>query len=77
MPDKMACLCGLSYPVFWWTSRTVERRSRAQPGKERMQEQNRLTEGNIYKALLAFGLPYLIANFIQALYGAVDLAVVG
>lgn len=39
--------------------------------------QHSLTEGNIYKALIAFGVPFLIANFIQALYGAVDLAVMG
>ncbi|MEG0710239.1 MAG: MATE family efflux transporter [Longicatena sp.] len=38
---------------------------------------NLLTEGNIYKSLLTFSIPFLIANFIQILYGAVDLAVVG
>lgn len=42
-----------------------------------MHDQNSLTEGNIYKALITFGLPFLVANFIQALYGAVDMAVVG
>lgn len=39
--------------------------------------QNRLTSGNIYKTLLVFAVPFLIANFIQILYGAVDLAVIG
>ena len=36
-----------------------------------------LTSGNVYKTLLSFALPFMIANFIQALYGAVDMAVVG
>lgn len=36
-----------------------------------------LTEGSIVKKLLIFAVPYLIANFIQALYGAVDMMVVG
>lgn len=36
-----------------------------------------LTKGNIYKTLAVFALPYLMANFIQALYGAVDMMVVG
>lgn len=36
-----------------------------------------LTKGNIYKMLAVFALPYLMANFIQALYGAVDIMVVG
>lgn len=36
-----------------------------------------LTEGNIYKSLLVFAIPFLVANFIQALYGAVDMAIVG
>lgn len=36
-----------------------------------------LTEGAVYGTLARFALPFLLANFIQALYGAVDLAVVG
>ncbi|MBU5228222.1 MATE family efflux transporter [Clostridium senegalense] len=43
-----------------------------------MEKNNKiLTEGNIYKSLLMFAIPFLIANFIQALYGAVDMAIVG
>lgn len=38
---------------------------------------NRLTEGGITKTLIRFAAPYLAANFLQALYGAVDLLVVG
>lgn len=44
--------------------------------KDRINQKS-LTDGNIYKTLLVFALPFLIANFIQILYGAVDLAVVG
>lgn len=40
-------------------------------------ESNDLTKGSITKKLLVFAIPYLIANFIQALYGAVDMIVVG
>ena len=40
-------------------------------------EENRLTEGNVFRVLAEFALPFLIANVIQALYGAVDLMVVG
>lgn len=36
-----------------------------------------LTEGNILKKLLLFAVPFLIANILQSLYGAVDLFVVG
>lgn len=36
-----------------------------------------LTEGNIYKSLIKFAIPFIIANFIQALYGTADLLVVG
>ena len=36
-----------------------------------------LTEGNIYNSLLLFSIPFVIANLIQALYGTVDLVVVG
>lgn len=38
---------------------------------------NDLTEGNILKTLLLFAVPFLIANILQSLYGAVDLFVVG
>lgn len=41
------------------------------------QQTNDLTEGNIVKTVILFSLPFLLANFIQALYGAVDLLVIG
>ncbi|PWL40586.1 MAG: MATE family efflux transporter [Bacillota bacterium] len=36
-----------------------------------------LTEGRIGSTLLRFAIPFLIANLLQSLYGAVDLFVVG
>lgn len=38
---------------------------------------NNLTEGNVYKTLIAFAVPFLLANFAQALYGGIDMAIVG
>ncbi len=40
-------------------------------------KQNNLTEGSILKTLLFFAIPFLIANILQSLYGAVDLFVIG
>jgi len=42
-----------------------------------MKKDNLLTEGNVLSVLLRFSVPFLIANIIQALYGAVDLMVIG
>lgn len=42
-----------------------------------MKNDNMLTEGNVFQVLLRFSVPFLIANIIQALYGAVDLMVIG
>ena len=39
--------------------------------------ENILTEGNFARTLLRFAVPFLIANILQSLYGAVDLFVVG
>jgi Na+-driven multidrug efflux pump len=36
-----------------------------------------LTEGNITTQLILFAIPYMSANLLQALYGAVDTVVVG
>ena len=35
------------------------------------------TEGKIFSPLISFAFPVLIALFLQAMYGAVDLWVVG
>lgn len=42
-----------------------------------MDERYSLTKGHIGKVLLRFALPFLLSSFLQALYGAVDLFVVG
>ncbi len=36
-----------------------------------------LTQGNVAKTLVRFAVPFLLANVLQSLYGAVDLFVVG
>lgn len=42
-----------------------------------MEAQNRFTEGKILSPLLRFAVPVLLALFLQATYGAVDLLIVG
>ncbi len=42
-----------------------------------MASQKDLTQGNLVKTLLLFAIPYVAANFLQALYGAADLIIVG
>ncbi len=41
-----------------------------------MKERN-LTEGSVVKTLARFAIPFLIANILQSLYGAVDLFIIG
>lgn len=36
-----------------------------------------LTKGNIYTTMIKFAIPFLLANLLQALYGAADLLIVG
>lgn len=42
-----------------------------------MTEYKDLTRGNLLSTLIMFALPYVGANFLQALYGAADLIIVG
>lgn len=42
-----------------------------------MSKQQTFTEGRIFAPLIRFALPVLLALFLQAMYGAVDLMVVG
>lgn len=42
-----------------------------------MRKTNSLTEGKIVPSLVTFALPFLVANLLQALYGAADLMIVG
>ncbi|MDO5566671.1 MAG: MATE family efflux transporter, partial [Planctomycetia bacterium] len=36
-----------------------------------------LLKGNIVKTLVVFAMPFLLANFIQAMFGAVDMIIIG
>lgn len=42
-----------------------------------MKMRHSLTEGSVGRVLLRFSVPFLLANLLQALYGAVDLMVIG
>ena len=42
-----------------------------------MENNKNLTEGNILRSLVTFALPVLFALFLQALYGGIDLLIVG
>lgn len=42
-----------------------------------MENTQNFTEGKILAPLLKFALPVLLALFLQAMYGAVDLLIVG
>ena len=42
-----------------------------------LQKQTSLTEGSILKSLISFAFPVLLALFLQAMYGAADLIIVG
>ena len=42
-----------------------------------MNDKDYLLKGSVVKALVIFAIPFLLAVLLQALYGAVDLWVVG
>ena len=42
-----------------------------------MSREHSLTEGNILTSLMGFALPVLAALFLQTMYGAVDMMIVG
>ena len=42
-----------------------------------MKQTQNFTEGKIFAPLIRFALPVLLALFLQTMYGAVDLLVVG
>ena len=42
-----------------------------------MDAKNDLTKNSIIKTVITFSIPFLLANLIQALYGAADLMVIG
>ena len=57
------------YPAFLYNRKFQEENS--------MKKTNDFTEGSILPKLLGFAFPVLLALFLQAMYGAVDLLVVG
>ena len=57
----------LFYPAF----------IKVRKGELIMQKTKNFTQGPILGPLMRFTLPVLAALFLQAMYGAVDLAVVG
>ena len=42
-----------------------------------MKQTQNFTEGRIFAPLIRFALPVLLALFLQTMYGAVDLGIVG
>lgn len=42
-----------------------------------MKENSTFTEGKILQPLILFALPVLLALFLQAMYGAIDLLIIG
>ncbi len=49
----------------------------AQGKEERMEQENRLTSGNLFHEMMRFSIPYLIASFLQTFYGMADLFITG
>ena len=45
-------------------------------GETYIMERN-LTEGSIFKNIIYFSIPYLLAYFLQTLYGMADLFIIG
>lgn len=39
--------------------------------------ENNLTKGNIKTTMIKFAVPFILANLLQAFYGAADLIIVG
>ncbi len=46
-------------------------------GEPEFMDQVDLLKGNIVKTLIVFAMPFLLANFIQAMFGAVDMIIIG
>ena len=59
-----------SYPAFF------DIRSPCRKREEKMKEHS-LTNGSIFRSLLTFAVPVFLALFLQAMYGAADLIIVG
>lgn len=67
MPDKITVFVRISYPAFV-----------LEAGMESFMEKTQnFTEGKIFAPLVGFALPVLLALFLQTMYGACDLLIVG
>lgn len=69
-----------SLPLPTAALRAVLRRADCPQNKEKTMNQTKtsgLLQGNILKSLVAFAFPVLLALFLQAMYGAADLIIVG
>ena len=53
------------------------RRNNSEPRLELLRGERDLTQGGILSTLVTFAIPFFVANLLQALYGAVDLLIVG
>ena len=63
--DRIRCQDGIpdSYPVVFW--------------ERDMKQANDFTQGKILMPLIRFMVPVFLAMFLKAMYGAVDLLIVG
>ncbi len=73
-PDKMSGTPGILSGFYFYIQADPEK---ARPREKHMETQNAFTQGKILSPLLRFSVPVLLAMFLQATYGAVDLLVVG
>lgn len=59
------------------TEQEWKQQNEEQAARQKSRQKNDLTQGNIVRTVICFAVPFLLANLIQALYGAVDLMIVG
>ncbi len=71
-PDKAPYFVRSAYPAFF-----VVRSFKGCRSSEQMERDHDFTQGEIVPQLVGFALPVLLALFLQTMYGAVDLMVVG
>lgn len=81
LPYKAALFCAESLSgVFCLAREKLFRRSKNRPdniGRISVKREYNFTEGRIFSPLIMFALPVLLALFLQAMYGAADLLIVG
>ena len=55
----------------------LDRKQKNGGDEKDMEREKNFTQGSILRSLLLFAFPVLLALFLQAMYGAVDLLIVG